>query len=965
MKIKLILPLLFILIFITGVNAIVSPFLTTSDASIILGEKFTFEAGYVASHIPVSVTINLLDSSKSFIKNIKSADINNKFYAEQFNLTENDYKKSGVYYINFIAEMYNPVLGIVETDTAELSFTVTQPIDQPAVWQTLTNKEVNEDSPAGTIVYQGLKTLCNDPDNDEIVTVTSQHSYYSLYFDNNDLKIRNLELNYNGIETVGLSCNNVAASFSLNVKAVNDAPNVLDIPDQTIQEGASFTSISLDSYVTDVDNSDSEITWTYSGNSKLTVSIVNRIATITISDINWNGQETIKFKATDKNGLSDEDSAIFKVNTVNDGPIINSFSPLTAQDMEIGQQQTFTVNASDIDNAVLNYRWYVNDALQGETTNKFTYTASSAGNKVIRAAVYDNEIYALNPPEWAFNVNEIPNQLPNAIIDSPASDKTITAGDSINLRGHGEDTDGTIIAYSWNFGDGRTSNLQNPGNVQFNTAGTYIVIFNVQDNDNEWDKTPATVTITVEEKIYLNPVAYFDVNPASGTTETVFEFDASQSHDENEFHPFWQECMRANLNNDLKVDIFDLTTLLGILSRNEENGDVNNDGKTNIFDLLELLKMLRESACSESLSALKYKWSFGDGVETTEYSFEDKIKHTYIEPGTYEAELTAINSYGLTDTFSRNITVTEAPNKLPNAVIDSPATDQTITVGQSVNFQGHGEDIDGTIIAYSWNFGDGRTSNIQNPGNVQFNTAGIYTVIFNVQDNDNEWDLTPASVIITVNLAQVNNAPIVSIISPAAPIVNISVNDLVYFQGSAQDPDNDNIIAYEWSFGDGRTSNVLIPGNVQFNTAGTYTVTFRAQDEHGLWSGYAMKTILVSTAVPELRKVILPRERIHINQIDFFNDINNIKPGEELLAYVEFTNNDNLDMKKTKLTISIPELGVYKRIGPFNLEKGDKTSRIVSLEIPDYAQAKEYDVRIAISENGELQRVKNRFIKVI
>ena len=957
------------------VNAINAPSLYWKSSSTVeFGSNLAFEAYAFSTSSPLTVLIEVTDNNNQVISKVRDnfqVNLNSPFddvkndpyidYLETIPLTKDNYKTAGNYELVFIS--YN---GIDGYRTTSIPFTVTQPIDQPAVWQTLTNKEINEDSPAGTIVYQGLKTLCNDPDNDEIVTVTSQHSYYSLYFDNNDLKIRNLELNYNGIETVGLSCNNVAASFSLNVKAVNDAPNVLDIPDQTIQEGASFTSISLDSYVTDVDNSDSEITWTYSGNSKLSVSIVNRIATITISDINWNGQETIKFKATDKNGLYDEESAIFKANPVNDRPVIDSYLPLTAQDMEIGQQQTFTVNASDIDNAVLNYRWYVNDALQGETTNKFTYIASSAGNKVIRAAVYDNELYALNPPEWAFNVNEIPNQLPNAIIDSPAaSDKTITAGDSINLQGHGEDTDGTIIAYSWNFGDGRTSNLQNPGNAQFNTAGTYTVTFNVQDNNNEWDKTPATVTITVEEKIYLNPTAYFDVNPESGTTKTVFEFDASQSHDENEFHPFWQECMRANLNNDLKVDIFDLTTLLGILSRNEENGDVNNDGKTNIFDLLELLKMLRESACSESLSALKYKWSFGDGVETTEYSFEDKIKHTYIEPGTYEAELTAINSYGLTDTFSRNITVTEAPNKLPNAVIDSPATDQTITVGQSVNFQGHGEDIDGTIIAYSWNFGDGRTSNIQNPGNVQFNTAGIYTVIFNVQDNDNEWDLTPASVIITVNLAQVNNAPIVSIISPAAPIVNISVNDLVYFQGSAQDPDNDNIIAYEWSFGDGRTSNVLIPGNVQFNTAGTYTVTFRAQDEHGLWSGYAMKTILVSTAVPELRKVILPRERIHINQIDFFNDINNIKPGEELLAYVEFTNNDNLDMKKTKLTISIPELGVYKRIGPFNLEKGDKTSRIVSLEIPDYAQAKEYDVRIAISENGELQRLKNRFIKVI
>ncbi len=42
------------------------------------------------------------------------------------------------------------------------------------------------------------------------------------------------------------------------------------------------------------------MTWTYSGNTALTVSIdVNRVATITIPDANWNGAETITFTATD------------------------------------------------------------------------------------------------------------------------------------------------------------------------------------------------------------------------------------------------------------------------------------------------------------------------------------------------------------------------------------------------------------------------------------------------------------------------------------------------------------------------------------------------------------------------------------------------------------------------------------------------------------------------------------------
>ena len=66
--------------------------------------------------------------------------------------------------------------------------------------------------------------------------------------------------------------------------AANDAPVVTDIPNQTIAEGATFTTITLDNFVSDVDNTDAEMTWTFTGNTELTVSIVNRVATITHSD---------------------------------------------------------------------------------------------------------------------------------------------------------------------------------------------------------------------------------------------------------------------------------------------------------------------------------------------------------------------------------------------------------------------------------------------------------------------------------------------------------------------------------------------------------------------------------------------------------------------------------------------------------------------------------------------------------
>ena len=109
---------------------------------------------------------------------------------------------------------------------------------------------------------------------------------------------------WNGAETItfratDLDANHDEDAATFTVTAVNDTPVVSDIPDQTIAEGASFTTINLDGYVSDVDNLDAEMTWSYSGNTSLTVSIVDRVATITAPSADWNGAETITFRATD------------------------------------------------------------------------------------------------------------------------------------------------------------------------------------------------------------------------------------------------------------------------------------------------------------------------------------------------------------------------------------------------------------------------------------------------------------------------------------------------------------------------------------------------------------------------------------------------------------------------------------------------------------------------------------------
>ena len=162
----------------------------------------------------------------------------------------------------------------------------------------------------------------------------------------------------------------------------NAAPVVTDIPDQTIAEGASFTTINLDDYVSDVDNADAEMTWSYSGNTDLTVSITDRVATISAPSADWNGAETITFRATDPGLLWDDDPATFTVTAVNDAPVVSDIP-----DQTVAEGSTFVTISlddyvSDVDNTDAEMTWTFSEfelfISINPTTHVATITAPSA-----------------------------------------------------------------------------------------------------------------------------------------------------------------------------------------------------------------------------------------------------------------------------------------------------------------------------------------------------------------------------------------------------------------------------------------------------------------------------------------------------------------------------------------------------------------------------------------------------------
>ncbi|WP_172675964.1 PKD domain-containing protein, partial [Croceitalea dokdonensis] len=120
-----------------------------------------------------------------------------------------------------------------------------------------------------------------------------------------------------------------------------------------------------------------------------------------------------------------------------------------------------------------------------------------------------------------------------------------------------------------------------------------------------------------------------------------------------------------------------------------------------------------------------YEWNFGDN---SPISSDADATHTYTSPGTYEASLTVTDGLGQLDVATLMINV----SSVANAPIASASTDVSGGVAPlTVDFTG---DASLNAVSYLWDFGDGNTSNLENPQFV-FVEPGSYEVVLTITGN--------------------------------------------------------------------------------------------------------------------------------------------------------------------------------------------------------------------------------------
>jgi PKD repeat protein len=313
----------------------------------------------------------------------------------------------------------------------------------------------------------------------------------------------------------------------------------------------------------------------------------------------------------------------------------------------------------------------------------------------------------------------------------------------------------TITSWNWTFGDGNTSNLQNPVHT-YAVAGTYTVCLTTyaKNANGEECKNTYCFPVTVEGCGQVDPcgvkplfdfktdkcTVYFVDQTGTNTGTTITNWywdfdDGNTSSLQNPVHAYttagtYNVCLTAYGVN-----------AAGVECKNTYCKKVTVDGCGQIEPCKVAAKFDYKvdgctvyfadySATAPGTVITYWEWSFGDGITVTGIQ---NPSHTYAAPGNYVACLIIVGTNTTTgeqckDKVCLDITVKDCE---PKACAVYPKFDFKVDKC-TVYFTDYSAVGPGTIITnWHWEFGDGTTSTLPNPTHT-YAAAGTYEVCLTV-----------------------------------------------------------------------------------------------------------------------------------------------------------------------------------------------------------------------------------------
>ncbi|KAA0010602.1 MAG: PKD domain-containing protein [Thermoplasmata archaeon] len=522
-----------------------------------------------------------------------------------------------------------------------------------------------------------------------------------------------------------------------------------------------------------------------------------------------------------------------KLTVLNTPPVADfSWTPIKPTDVE---NVTFYSLAYDIDGSIVNYTWNLGDGsikYGQNVSHKYVDNGNYTVNLTIRdddgAVVWiEKNIAVFNVPPFV-NFSWYPSE--------------IYTFEVVHFSEFSYDIDGSVVNYTWDFGDGNISYEKNPQHW-YADNGMYTVILTVRDDDG-------AITSMEKQIVILNnpPVADFSWTPTKPTDIQEITFNASLSYDSdgNIVNYTW------DFESDGIIDAYGIEVIhiyddngTYTITLNIEDDDGATDSITKEITVLNVPPIadfeysvkghpekeptdldiieFKDNSVDPDGSIVNYTWDFGDG----NISYEKNPQHQYKEDGVYTITLTIVDNDGDEKSVSKAILIKNVP-----PVAQFTFTPEEPTDLETVHFNANSSyDEDGEIVNYTWNFGNGNYS-YGIATNYSYGDDGIYTVILTVKDDDG------TTAVISKRVEVINVKPTALFeYEPAKP----RENEKIIFNASlSHDPDG-SIVSYEWDFeSDGIIDAYGVETEYKYKKKGSYEITLTVKDDDGEEDTYHM-----------------------------------------------------------------------------------------------------------------------------
>jgi len=376
----------------------------------------------------------------------------------------------------------------------------------------------------------------------------------------------------------------------------------------------------------------------------------------------------------------------------------------------IGSNVIFNNTSSGIN---LVYAWTLGNGITSTQQNPTT-TYSADGSYTIKLLVTDS-LGCKDSSQLAGYINVQTVKAGFTIDDS------VSACPPLNVSFTNTSVNDT--SFVWNFGDGTSSDSINPAH-SYSVAGTYIATLIATGPGGCVDSAKRTIWL-------LSSAATLTYSPIQGCSQISVSFHIAAAGQATYFWDF-------NDGDTISSTLADITHNYTSPGSYLPKVIVTNPGGCQVpvtgSDTIHVTKSYVNFIAADSTTCLgtavaftdsttgnasiaAWRWNFGDG----DTSALQNPTHLYTSQGAYTVKLTVTNVDGCKDSLTKPGYI--KINASPDAGIIG---DTSSCVPASLTFSGNLLQADTSILTWQWHFGNGNTSDLENPLAQQYNAAGSF-----------------------------------------------------------------------------------------------------------------------------------------------------------------------------------------------------------------------------------------------